>query len=51
VNGRHEPVSSVPRTYPINPENRERLWREVVGYWDSVVALPFTSFFAEPQPG
>ncbi|HEX9938768.1 MAG TPA: hypothetical protein VGB15_16635 [Longimicrobium sp.] len=51
VNGRREPVSSVPRTYPIDAENRERLWREVVAYWDSVVALPFASFFAEPQPG
>jgi len=51
VNGRREPVRSVPRTYPINAENRERLWREVVEYWGRLAAQPFTSFFTDPRHG
>jgi hypothetical protein len=51
MNGRGDPVSSVPRIHPINAENRERLWQEVVGFWEHVVTQPFTSFFTDPRTG
>lgn len=50
VNGRRGPIRSVPRTFPLNADNRERLWREVVGFWhDRTTRLPFTSVFQDPR--
>ena len=50
ANGHRGPIRSVPRTYPLDAENRERLWREVVDYWHArTVELPFTSVFSDPR--
>ncbi|HET7228946.1 MAG TPA: hypothetical protein VFJ16_03055 [Longimicrobium sp.] len=50
VNGYRGPIRSVPRTFPLDVENRERLWNEVVGYWERrAVEMPFTSVFRDPR--
>lgn len=50
VNGHRGPLRSVPRTFPLDVENRERLWHEVVGFWHQrTVQMPFTSLFQDPR--
>lgn len=50
VNGHRGALRSVPRTFPLDLDNRERLWREVVGFWhERTDLLPFTSVFQDPR--
>jgi len=50
VSGHRRPIRSVPRAFPLNVENRERLWNEVVEYWHRRTAeMPFTSVFRDPR--
>jgi len=44
-------VASVPSDFPINRENRERLWSEVRRYWSSRLPGSFTSVFNDPAWG
>jgi hypothetical protein len=41
-------VASVPSEFPIDRENRERLWREVMDYWSARLPASFTSVFTDP---
>jgi len=50
ANGHRGPLRSVPRTFPLDIDNRERLWREVVDFWhERTDLLPFTSVFQDPR--
>jgi len=44
-------LASVPGDFPLNRENRERLWREVREYWSSRLPGSFTSVFTDPAWG
>src|SRR5215217_7566340 len=44
-------VASVPSHFPIDRQNRERLWREVLEYWSSRLPGSFTSVFTDPARG
>jgi hypothetical protein len=52
ANGEHlTNVASVPDHFPINRQNRERLWQEVREYWNSRLPGSFTSVFTDPALG
>jgi hypothetical protein len=44
-------VASVPDHFPLNRQNRERLWKEVREYWSSRLPGSFTSVFTDPAWG
>jgi hypothetical protein len=44
-------VASVPDHFPLNRQNRERLWKEVREYWNSRLPGSFTSVFTDPAWG